>query len=91
MSDPIVEKVDELIKGAQVDTAEAIAYAKKETQESLEKAQASVEALKEECFAKVTALESKIATLPSAMPAVIRRGGGVDGRDRHAPHVECRL
>ena len=79
MSDPIVEKVDELIKGAQIDTAEAIAFAKKENEEVLAKAQAQVEAIKEECFAKVTALESKIATLPSAMPAVIRRGGGIRG------------
>ena len=79
MSDPIVEKVDELIKSAQIETAETIAYAKKEAEESLAKAQAAVEVVKEECFAKVTALESKIATLPSAMPGVIRRGNGVRG------------
>ena len=79
MSDPIVEKVDELIKSAHIDTAEAIAYAKKELDESLAKSEASLEIHKEELLAKVTALESKIATLPVSSPSLIRKMGGIRG------------
>ena len=78
MSDQIVEKVDELIKGAHIETAEAIAFVKKEVQESLADNQASVEATKEELLAKVLALESKVSTLPSVAP-VIRKGNGIRG------------